>query len=648
MSPFAGARRRIARLFGGRESAPAAGSRLPLETVRRRLELLLIAVYGRPFHVVASMPTAATPWYRRSRRTTDPALDSASDTGSDAERIELPAFLDLEQADPEPALGRYRLLAFEQAERIARGSDEHAPSDDPLARDLYLLAEGAAVDAALANRLPGLCDLLARERSAALTARPSLETMRGLDREVEAIVRGVLTGERPRALPTASPAESLDWSRREALRIRAAGGRYLGVAPVAAWGALRRRQPGTLAYFEDAYVSPPTSFILPLPGLDRGEGKGPGGQGEESPEPDPGAEGAAEEGPEQGDSDSGTGAASDAAAADASRGAEEVDGDSETESKPQFAGEAAAGPRRADPSATPGALAYPEWDWKGGRYHARGALVREAEPAEGDEAWSLAVLAHYGGLVRRLREQFERLRARRSRLYRQRSGDELDLAACVGALVDLRAGHAVDDRLYAAVRPARREISILLLVDISGSTNSIVGNTRIIDIEKFALLLTAQALDALGDRYAVLTFSGESASNVRVRTVKGFADRNGALLRRRIAALRPEGYTRMGAAIRHATALLGAQRTAHQLLLILSDGKPNDSDHYEGRYGIEDSRQAIAEARAAGVHPFCLTVDRKGSEYLTRIFGESGHRVLRHAEHLPQALLDVVRHLLRR
>jgi nitric oxide reductase NorD protein len=134
---------------------------------------------------------------------------------------------------------------------------------------------------------------------------------------------------------------------------------------------------------------------------------------------------------------------------------------------------------------------------------------------------------------------------------------------------------------------------------------------------------------------------------VRIQTVKDFADRNGATLRRRIAALRPEGYTRMGAAIRHATALLGAQRTAHQLLLILSDGKPNDSDHYEGRYGIEDSRQAIAEARAAGVHPFCLTVDRKGSEYLTRIFGESGHRILRHAEHLPHALLEVVRHLLR-
>jgi nitric oxide reductase NorD protein len=292
-------------------------------------------------------------------------------------------------------------------------------------------------------------------------------------------------------------------------------------------------------------------------------------------------------------------------------------------------------------------IAYPEWDAREGRYIPHGAIVREAEAVEGDEAWSLAVLERYGGLVRRLREQFERLRARRARLVRQKSGEELDLDACVRALVDLRAGHSVDDRLYAAVRPARREISILLLIDISGSTDTIVGNIRIIDVEKVALILTTQALDALGDRYSVLTFSGEGAANVRVRTIKDFEERSGAATRRRIAALRPEGYTRMGAAVRHATALLGTQRTAHQLLLILSDGRPHDSDHYQGRFAVEDSRQAIAEARSAGVHPFCLTVDLKGAEYLTRIFGESGHLILRHPEQLPEAVLGVVRHLIR-
>jgi nitric oxide reductase NorD protein len=289
---------------------------------------------------------------------------------------------------------------------------------------------------------------------------------------------------------------------------------------------------------------------------------------------------------------------------------------------------------------------YPEWDWKESRYRRPGATVVPAESPEGDERWSTSVLRASPALVRRTRHQFERLRARRARLYRHRDGDELDLEAWTRAYADLRTGHPVDDRLYAEVRPARREISILLLVDISGSTDTVVGNARIIDVEKVALLLTAEALDALGDRYAVLTFSGERAEHVRVREIKGFAEPNGRAVRARVAALRPEGYTRLGAAVRHATALLARQGTAHQLLLLLSDGKPNDSDGYEGRYGIEDSRQAIAEARNLGVFPYCLTVDARGAEYLPRIFG-AGHVVLRHPEQLPRALLHVIEQMLR-
>jgi nitric oxide reductase NorD protein len=274
--------------------------------------------------------------------------------------------------------------------------------------------------------------------------------------------------------------------------------------------------------------------------------------------------------------------------------------------------------------------------------------VRLLPPRDGEGEWPAAVLRHYAATVRRLREKFERLRARRLRLNRQRDGDELDLTAVVSALADLRAGRAVDDRLYAATRPARRGVAILLLVDISGSTTEEVApGMRIIDLEKVALLLTAQALDALGDPYAVLTFSGKGPEDVRMRTVKDFAERNGEAVRQRMGALQPEGYTRMGAAVRHATALLARPDAGHRLLLILSDGRPNDVDDYEGRYGIEDSRQAIAEARRAGVFPFCLTVDRKASAYLPRIFGTAGHEILRKPEQLPFALSNLVQHLLR-
>jgi len=292
-------------------------------------------------------------------------------------------------------------------------------------------------------------------------------------------------------------------------------------------------------------------------------------------------------------------------------------------------------------------IEYPEWDWEAGDYRAAGAIVRSRDPDISDDTWGNTVLARHGAVVRRLRERFERLRARRTRLNQQRDGDELDLTACVRALVDQRTGYAVDDRLYLAVRPARRGLAIALLIDISGSTDEwIDARRRVIDVEKIALLLASEALDALGDLYAVLTFSGKGRSNVRMRTVKAFDETNGALVRRRIAALEPEGYTRAGAAIRHASALLTRQPAAHRLLLILSDGKPNDVDGYEGLSGVEDTRQAINETRRAGVYPFCLTIDRRGQEYLGRIFGEAGHTVLRNPQQLPMALVKVVKHLI--
>jgi len=290
---------------------------------------------------------------------------------------------------------------------------------------------------------------------------------------------------------------------------------------------------------------------------------------------------------------------------------------------------------------------YPEWDWETGDYRPQGSIVRRYEPDITDDRWGTGVLARHGALVRRLRERFERLRARRTRLNQQRDGDELDLTACVRALVDQRSGHTVDDRLYVAVRPARRGLAIALLIDISGSTDEwIDARRRVIDVEKVALLLASEALDALGDLYAILTFSGKGRSNVRMRTIKGFEETNGSVVRRRIGALEPEGYTRAGAAIRHAAALLERQPAAHRLLLMISDGKPNDIDGYEGLSGVEDTRQAIIETRARGIYPFCLTIDRQGQEYLGRIFGESGHTVLRNPQQLPMALVKVVKHLL--
>lgn len=628
--------------LGRREPAPEAG--VPLEAVRRRLELFLAAMYGRGIPVAASEPTAAPPLLRRLLRSVPAHLrDPAPAASTDGERILLPPRLDA--GDGPEAVARYQLLAVAQAERLVRGTPLHAPPDDaPLERDLYLLAESAAVDAAIARAAPGLLPALRSARAEALARRPSLDALAPPEREVEALVRRLLAAdplEPPAELSTAeTPAGSLSTARRLAAEARFAGRGYRGVSPVEAWGRVVAR-----AALADAQAAPER----PRMQLDAPQGRGDPDSDTTALAPDAGGEG--EPTDETSDTNPAGGAeGSPTPEAEAGEGAADADeeDDAGVEAEGDGAPTADGSPRKRERGQTGrrDTFEYPEWDWKAERYVERASTVRVAEPLVADGAWAGEVLRAHAAVVRRLREKFERLRARRVRLRRQREGDELDLEACVDALVDRRTGHAPDDRLYLQVRPARRGLAIALLVDISGSTDERVGAHRIIDLEKVALLLTCEALDALGDEYTVLTFSGKGADHVRLRTIKDFGERTGEAVRRRITALRPEGYTRLGPAVRHASALLARPGSGHRLLLILTDGRPNDVDDYQGRYGIEDSRQAVAEARNQGIFPFCITVDKKGPAYISRIFGPSGHMILRQADQLPLALSQALRQLL--
>ncbi|HET7600965.1 MAG TPA: VWA domain-containing protein, partial [Gemmatimonadales bacterium] len=308
---------------------------------------------------------------------------------------------------------------------------------------------------------------------------------------------------------------------------------------------------------------------------------------------------------------------------------------------------------RASAAPAPGrGTIYPEWDCRSRSYRLHGVTVRETRLEPGDGAWSDAALRRHAALVRRVRRQFAQLRPHRSRTYRQPDGPELDLGAWVETYADVRAGvagAAGEDRLYVAERSARRSLAIALLLDASASTDSwLVDRRRVIDVEKEALLVVCEALEQLGDRYAVYGFSGEGPAGVEVHPVKRFGERGGALVRRRIERLEPDRYTRVGAALRHVTAALASEPAQRRLLLLLTDGRPNDRDQYEGRYGVEDTRQAIREAACEGVLVFGLTVDRTAPAYLMAMFGPGRAALLRRPERLPGALVEVLRRLLGR
>ena len=293
-----------------------------------------------------------------------------------------------------------------------------------------------------------------------------------------------------------------------------------------------------------------------------------------------------------------------------------------------------------------GGLAYPEWDYRASLYRQGYCVLRETAAPLGDAQWSARVLREHHALIHDIRRRFDVLRPTRQRQTRQLDGHDLDLDACVDEFAARRAGGLPSDQLYLADRPRRRDVSVAFLIDASGSTDAWVsGGRRVLDLGKEATLVFCEALNALGDHYAIYAFAGRGARDVHAQRVKGFLEGYGELVRWRIAGLHGEAFTRLGAPIRHLTARLARQRARLRLLFLLSDGKPNDEDAYAGAYGIEDTRQAVAEARLQGVRLFCLTIDRQGSLDLSRMFGPHGYTTLWEVTQLPRRLPEIYRRL---
>ncbi len=295
-------------------------------------------------------------------------------------------------------------------------------------------------------------------------------------------------------------------------------------------------------------------------------------------------------------------------------------------------------PSAADDDITLGeGIWLPEWDFKK-------RLLRKdhccLKPMLAAEAPPVPLPSHLQRTARRLRNQFQALAPARTWYRAQADGSEIDLDAYEHYISQRTRGEvAEDNRLYRELRIGGRDLSCLLLADLSLSTDAAINNeARIIDVIRDSLHLFANALDATGDRFALYGFSSRRREYVRFHLLKNFDEKYGAKIRGRIAQIKPGYYTRMGAAIRQSTQLLARQGGTQKLLLILTDGKPNDLDQYEGRYGIEDTRMAIQEARREGLRPFCVTIDKKGRDYLPHIFGNSGYVVIRKPTELPKQL----------
>ena len=247
-------------------------------------------------------------------------------------------------------------------------------------------------------------------------------------------------------------------------------------------------------------------------------------------------------------------------------------------------------------------------------------------------------LNKHRGLLKNLNRTFEALREDDRRLRKQNYGDDIDLDAFIDAYIDLKQGKEVDEKLFIKLNKTERNVAVMFMVDMSGSTHGWINK-----MEKESLVLLCESLEILGDTYGIYGFSGKTRNLCEVYKIKDFDEKYNMSVKNRICNIEAMDYTRMGASIRHLTMLLGNVEAKTKLLVTLSDGKPDDVDGYRGTYGIEDTKKALIEARFLGIHTYCITIDEKAMDYLPHMYGKSNFAVINQVDKLPIKVSEIYR-----
>ena len=285
---------------------------------------------------------------------------------------------------------------------------------------------------------------------------------------------------------------------------------------------------------------------------------------------------------------------------------------------------------------------YDEWDYRRQGYRKNWCSLRERQLLGVQSDFVPLTLKKYRGQLKKIKRQFELMYTQERFARRRRSGDDIDLDALIDSLGDQCAGLPPSENLFIQLIRDQRSITTLFLVDMSNSTEGWVGNSI-----KEALLLLCEALEMVGDEYGIYGFSGMRRMRSEVYAIKEITDRYDDRVKARLAAIGPKDYTRMGPPIRHLISRFRQVDARTRLLVILSDGKPEDYDDYKGEYAIEDTRKALAEAKGEGIQPYCITIDKEAQTYLEHLFGRGNYTFVPSVELLPSRLTEIYRLLTR-
>ena len=283
---------------------------------------------------------------------------------------------------------------------------------------------------------------------------------------------------------------------------------------------------------------------------------------------------------------------------------------------------------------------YDEWDHSRQKYRKEWCHLKEPEVSPVQDDFVPRTLDKHRGLLKHLHRTFEALREDDRRVKRQPYGDDVDLDAVIEAFSDTRIGLEASQNLFTRSRKTDRNIAVMFMIDMSGSTAGWVN-----EMEREALVLLCESLEILGDRYSIYGFSGFTHERCELYRIKEFDEPYDAAVKARISGIQAQGYTRMGAAVRHLTKRLHQVEARTKLLIALSDGRPDDQDGYRGPYGIEDTRRALIEAKYLGIHPFCITIDDEAMDYLQHMYGPANFTVVDNVDKLPYRVSDIYRRI---
>ncbi len=287
---------------------------------------------------------------------------------------------------------------------------------------------------------------------------------------------------------------------------------------------------------------------------------------------------------------------------------------------------------------------YPEWDYQIQLHRPDWVTVLERRPTRGSPAAIDDIMAEHKGLAGHIRYLIDGLQPEGLvRKKRQQDGHDVDLDAAIEAMVDLRMGTAPDTRVNLRLERHTRDLAVLVLLDLSESTNEVLPGTDrpVIDLTREATALLSWAIDGIGDPFAVHGFCSNGRHDVQYYRFKEFEESYGDQAKAKLAGMRGGLSTRMGGALRHAASYLGRRPQAKKLLLMVSDGEPADIDERDPQYLRHDTKKAVEELSAQGIFTYNLTLDSHADDYVGRIFGPGGFTVVDHVQRLPEKLPDL-------